>query len=153
MFKFRLQRLLELRSKREQETATQLARARSQAEAARAAYESLAAARSESRERLQGAVTGAPSVGQLQHLSYVLERLDQRITEAGETMQSAEEDVRRTQGEFDAAFKNRRVLDKLRERHLEAWRTDEVQDDRRHMDGIALAQFTRAKIVPSKREG
>jgi len=40
-----------------------------------------------------------------------------------------------------AAFKDRRVLDRLRERHEETYRATAEQTDRRAMDDIALSRF------------
>jgi flagellar biosynthesis chaperone FliJ len=45
--------------------------------------------------------------------------------------------------EFTVAFRDRKVLDRLREREMDDWRAGEVQADRRLMDDIALARFVR----------
>jgi flagellar export protein FliJ len=45
------------------------------------------------------------------------------------------------------AFQDRRVLDRLRERHQETYRADTEQTDRRTMDDIALNRFTQADTL------
>ncbi len=141
VFKFNLQRILELRSKREQEIATQLSQARSEAEDARQACEALQALRDAGQERWVQAHAADRTVGQMQNLSYVLERLDQCIAEAGHHALATQELVQKVANDLAAAFQERRVLDRLRERRLEEWRTAEVQLDRQTMDGIALARY------------
>lgn len=143
MFQFRLQRVLELREKTEQEAATRLAEARDQAEAAHAAYallESIHEQGIEARARAQGAPRTA---GQLQNASYVIEHLNRQLQEAHGVTEAANANVHRLLGEFTVAFQDRRVLDRLKERKHEEWKADAVQTDREQMDGIALVRFAR----------
>ena len=144
MFKFRLQRVLELRAKREQEVATQLSEARSQIEAAQRACDEVEQVQRQGRERLAAAHGAQPTVGQLQNLSYVVTQLEQHVEEARSAVQSAEANAEKVMGEFTAAMQERRVLDRLRDKHLEAWKADAVQADRNAMDAIALTRFARA---------
>ncbi len=137
MFKFRLQRVLELREKKEQEVATALAEARDRAELARRAVDDLARVRDAS-ARPDG---GARSVGELRQAAFVLEQLDRRIALAAIAAAERDADVARRQAELNLAFQDRRVLDRLKERHLDAWRANEVAIDRQTMDAIALTRF------------
>ncbi len=143
MFKFRLQRVLELRELREQQTATRLAEARTAADAARQATEALEALRTESVDRLSRThAEGAPA-GELRNVSYVLESLNRRIEEANNRTSVADEQVKGLVEEFSAAFRDRRVLDLLRHRRLDEWKATEASADRQAMDGIAISRFTR----------
>ena len=54
-------------------------------------------------------------------------------------------------GQFTAASQERRVLDRLREKHLEGWQTEQTQIDRQTMDAIALTRFTQ-KSAATDRE-
>ncbi|HEX7238954.1 MAG TPA: flagellar export protein FliJ [Longimicrobiaceae bacterium] len=141
MFNFRLQRVLDLRAKREQEVAVKLAEARDRADDARRAQAALEAVRTENRERLAHAHGGGRTVGQLRSLGFVLESLDRRITDAAGVVEAADAGVHASMLEMSDAFRDRRVLDRLRERHLESWRIEEVQQDRAAMDAIALTRF------------
>lgn len=144
MFNFRLQRVLDLRAKHEKDAAIRLAEAEERAEAAERARAALEAVRAENAARL-AAAHGGGTVGQLRSLGLVLESLDVRIGHAGTAVEAAEEGVRRSADEMRAAFRDRRVLDRLRERHLESWRAEEVQADRASMDSIALTRFVQKR--------
>jgi flagellar FliJ protein len=151
-FTFRLQRLLELREQREQAVARSLADARRSAEAARAARGALQAVRAANAEQLMSAHSAGRTVGDVRQLGYVLDQLDHRIDAAATTVATAEGVVRHAQGALTDAFRERRVLDRLRERHLDVWRATSVQLDRQLMDDIALARFTRPSADPSERQ-
>jgi flagellar FliJ protein len=152
VFKFRLQRVLDLRTKREQEVATQLSEARTQVEAAQRACDEMEEVQRQGRARLAAAHGADPTVGQLQNLSYLVAQLSQHVEEARSAVQSAEANAEKVKSEFTAALQERRVLDRLREKHLETWKADEVQADRSAMDEIALARFTRtgADLAPQQ---
>mgnify|MGYP002777087862 CR=1 FL=1 len=143
-FSFRLQRVLELREKKEQAMATQAAAARAQADAARAAREALEHIRAAGRERLHEAharEAQLPSVGELQQMGLVLEALDTRVAQASTTHAAAEQAARTAQEQLTEAFRDRRVLDRLKEKQQHAWKAEAVRQDLATMDGIALTRF------------
>ena len=139
MFKFRLQRVLELRVQKERDAAASLARANEAIETARAERDALASARDDLATTGQSAPA---TVGELQNLSFLLARLDERVVEAGTAVDAAEQTMQQVQGELLTAHQERRAFDRLRDRHHEQWRTTTGQQDRQRMDEIALARFT-----------
>ena len=143
MFRFRLQRILDMRQKREQAIAVQLAEARSSEENARLAAEALERARDEGAVSASRAQSRNLSAGQLQNLRYVVDRMGDHVRFAAQEADEAREKADRKLVEFTAAFRDRKVLDRLRERALDGWRADEVKADRRVMDEIALSRFAR----------
>jgi flagellar FliJ protein len=143
MFKFPLQRILELREKREELAAKQLSDAQSAADATRAQRDSLRAVHEEGQAQVAGAQSGPQSVGHMQSLSYVLSQLGQRLASADRDTQAAEAAVARVHTELTSASQNRQVLDRLRDRQLEAYRTAETTKDRTLMDAIALTQHSK----------
>lgn len=145
MFKFRLQRVLELREEHEQAKARVLADAQDAADLARREQEALAETREHSRAQVEAAQGDAPRVGHLHQLGFVLQSLDQRLLVATESVMSAEDVVLQAQGALAEAARDRRVLDRLKERHAEAWRAEEAQKDRLHMDEIALSRFAQQR--------
>ncbi len=145
MFKFRLQRVLELREEHEQAKARLLATAQDAADAARREQEALAHVRASSRAELEAAHAEAPRVGHLHQLGFVLQSLDQRLLAANETVSNADEVVLGAQGELTEAARDRRVLDRLKEKHAEVWRAEEAQKDRLLMDEIALSRFSQKR--------
>lgn len=145
MFKFRLQRVLDLRIKTEEEAALRLADARRGEERAKEAVAELENARDEGMQRASGSPGERPTIGQLQNLRFLVERLNQEVDHAQGEAEAAGKQVDRRLEEFSAAFRDRRVLHKLRDRAVESWKDGEVQADRQTMDNIALARFVRSR--------
>jgi flagellar FliJ protein len=153
MFRFRLQRVLDLRARTERDAATALVSAQETADAARDAQLRLEQARGElAASMVNGmavdasgataqAVPGA-SVGALRNLSFLLDRLDERVASAAQESDAAQHAVSAHEDALRAAYRDRRALDRLRERHLDAWRAGEAAQDRAAMDEIALTRFT-----------
>ena len=150
MFKFSLQRVLELKARREQAAAIELARTRAAADEAQRECEALESARAEGvRQMTAGA---RPTVGDLQNAGYLLQRLDERIQVAQSVAMKAEDRATLSMGHFTVASQERRVLDRLRERHLGNWQAEQVEIDRKLMDDIALSRFTRGASTETEEE-
>jgi len=144
-FRFKLQRILELRARLEKESAIRLNTARVDAEVAQRALETLEAARRGSAQESGPTAGAAVQAGELQRHALVAQQLDLHLAVANEAMEEADARVDNLQVEFSDALTRRRVLDKLREKHLELWQTEEVQRDRATMDAIALARHVLRK--------
>lgn len=142
-FRFRLQKVLEHRERLEKESAVRLAEARNEAEAALRAVESLEAARRAGAERAGRVSLDGVTAGELQRLALLVQQLDQHLVAASEAMDDADRHVDAMTTEFEDALTQRRVLDRLREKHLLLWRSEEEQRDRAVMDAIALTRHTR----------
>ncbi|MCA0375368.1 MAG: flagellar export protein FliJ [Gemmatimonadetes bacterium] len=143
MFKFRLQRILELRAQKEQAEARALAAARVTAEQAVAAQAELAALRADSQAQLHAATGETTRIGHLTQLGHALAALDVRVDQAGEVVQQADAEVLVAAGRLELAARDRRVLDRLKGRHEDVYRADAAQRDRVAMDEIALQRFAR----------
>jgi flagellar export protein FliJ len=151
MFKFRLQRVLEMRQQSEQDAASALAEARSAEEAALMERLRLEAARDEGMAQAVGSAASQPKVGQLQNLRFLVERLNDEIEAAQLEVEAAAAQVQEKLEVYSGAFRDRHMLDKLRQKALETHRSDEVQADRKAMDGIALARYLRNRgAAPAK---
>ena len=139
MFRFRLQQVLDLREKQERTLASQLAAAMTAEQAAKDALDGLYAERQAGGE---GVASGqSRSVGELANAAYIMQQLDGQIADANDIVTAANDSVSQVKEAFTAAFKDRRVLDRLRERHEETYRVTAEQTDRRTMDDIALSRF------------
>jgi len=140
MFRFRLQRLLDLREAHERTKATEMARAEADYETAQAALAELEAVRQHGRERLSAVASGQGTVGEIRNLVFVLEQMDMKVAGAASTMYAAEQAAEKARQELRDAHKDRRVLDRLREKHEADWRDAEASADRQAMDAIALTR-------------
>ncbi|MCC6241876.1 MAG: flagellar export protein FliJ [Gemmatimonadaceae bacterium] len=143
-FKFRLQRILELREQAEQAKARALVTAQDAAEQARQVHETLTDLRAVSRAEISAAHSTEPRVGHLQQLGLVLESLDERVERADERVREADSVVTGAQQLLDMAARDRRMLDRLKDRHTDQWRAEMAQKDRIGMDEVALARFSRS---------
>ena len=148
MFRFRLQRILELRERKQRDAATALASAQLDADQAREAQARLAAARATLAESTVPGAPSAPadaaSVGTLRNLHFLLAQLDSHVASAASAADVAAQAVAKRQDELRTAFQERRTLDRLRERHEETWRATLSATDRQQMDEIALTRFTQS---------
>ncbi|MEI6740733.1 MAG: flagellar export protein FliJ [Gemmatimonadaceae bacterium] len=144
MFKFRLQRLLELRQEAEQAKARVVASARQVAEAAQREHDALAALRDAAQGEVRSAHQQVTRVGHLQQLGVALTALDERVMMADESVQAAEQVVQEAQDALTIAARDRRVLDRLKEHHVARWQAEEAARDRVQMDEIALGRFGRS---------
>ena len=143
MFRFRLQRVLELRQEAEQVASRTLGLARDAADIARRAQHELADLHDTSRKEISATQQREPRIGHLQQLGVVLQSLETRLESAVEQVQVADGVVADAQSKLELAARDRRVLDRLKERHLTVWRAEEAHKDRLQMDEIALARFGR----------
>lgn len=146
-FRFRLQRVLELREQAVQARAREVAAATDTAERTRRDADALAALREAQRHAIDAAAAGA-TVGELQHLAYVVGELDERLAIAADDVRSAEAQVAAAEQALQHAARDRRVLDRLRDRHVERHQDALLQQDRHTMDEVALTQFVRRTTTP-----
>lgn len=147
---FTLQRLLELKKRREEAIGAELAAARSEEEKARRSE-------AEIRELRAAAASGRLSghsvtVGQLQNSSLVVQSLDRQLDQAGEQVRAAKRRVNDCLLDFRTAFQERRVLDRLKEKRNEEAAAEEVRLDQFTMDEIALSRYGRQETETSRGE-
>ncbi len=143
-FRFRLQKVLELKAKSEQHAASELARVQGLAEQARQSHAALAEMRLSGSEQVASAHGSMVTIGQLQNMGFVLSQLDQHVDHAASGAASAQSVVDGAQAELTAAHQARRVLDRLRDRQKGEWQTAASQADLASMDSLALTRFTKS---------
>ncbi len=140
-FRFRLQRLLDLRELAERKAAIGLATARNAEEEARREQELLATQRAAARELLLPPAGARGRVSELRQVAVLLERLDAGAAQAEYKVSKAAHQVHQKQVQLGESVTDRRVLDRLKERHHESWRIAEERADRAVMDEIGRARF------------
>ena len=151
-FRFRLQRVLELREEAERARSVALVEAQGHATAARDAREAIAQVRSASHQTLSEASNAGTTVGTLQQMQFVLGALDMRLQLADSSLVTADSLVRRAQDELRSAFQARHALHTLKEKQAEAHRVAEQGADRALMDEIALTRFHNTDTSPTDSE-
>lgn len=144
-FRFRLQRVLELREKSEQARARTFADASENADTARRHQQAMHDLHLLQRETASAASQGAITAGEMQHFAFLLNQLDARLEHGADGVQEAERLVAEAQTALQSASRDRRVLDRLKERHAERWQEEDQHRDRVDMDEIALTRFARKR--------
>lgn len=140
-FRFRLQKLLELREEAERARARALSSAQHHAQSARDARDAIVEAREAGITSVAEATASGTSVGTLRQMQFVLGAMDEQIKAADNGIVTAESLVRHAQDELRTAFQARHALDTLREKQADAHRAAAQGADRALMDEIALTRF------------
>lgn len=141
-FKFRLQSVLDLRERDERDAGAKLAEAENHADEARVAQKALESIRESGSEAMHAA-HATQTIGQMRTIGYVLEQLGHHIADAQTRVAAAEQVVTQARSDLTSALQARRVLSRLREKHLENWKTEDNAQEMKQMDEFALARFAR----------
>lgn len=142
-FRFRLQTVLDLRQRKENESAAGVAKARQGADVARQAREDLEALRDAGRVRLAQAHGAGGPVGHLQNLAMVIRNVDERVRHADDACREADAQVEESVKVFHQAFQERRSIDQLRTRRLDEWHSEQNKSEQKTMDEVALTRHGR----------
>lgn len=140
-FKFRLQRLLDLRELAERDAAIALAAARNREEEARRERDEIATRRATTRALLLPPAGSCNRVAELRQVAVLLERLDAGGAQAEYQLSKAAHQVHQKQVRLGETVTDRRTLDRLKERQLESWRIADDRSERAVMDDIGRARF------------
>lgn len=146
-FRFRLQKLLELRDWHEKEQVVVVEQARAEAERALHALDVLCSLRAETRERLERAHGAGGRAGELGNLRFVLERLDDQINTASTRYSAAVEALDRTVDALTNAVREKQTLERLRTRQAEAERARDATTEGRVLDEIAALRRLTARTI------
>lgn len=151
-FDFRLEKVLELRTDREREMASKLADAMRRVDEVHERKRHLDARREAARDRmseLQGAGDGGGSAGDMQSLSIVVERIEDRLHEVERELVVAREEMNARMEDFEEALQERQVIERLRKRRLKEWREEKVRAERKRMDEIAINRHGSDSMISS----
>ncbi len=149
-FNFKLQKVLDLRERKEQETARDLIEARRRVDDAERARQTLESVREQRREELAQAHGCGRPVGQLWTATLLMERLQNAIEAADANVVRAHRDMLECETAFTSAVMERRVLSELRRRQMDAWKNECSAADRREMDDIAITRFNGSAPMASR---
>lgn len=144
MYQFSLQRVLDLRARAEEQKAVLVAAANQGADGARRAYLALERDRIREHARMDAVQREGTTAGELQGLRQLLELVERQLGGALARVDKAEKDAAERLTELQAASRDRRVMERLREKGRESWRADEARKDGKQMDEIATQRFLRA---------
>ncbi len=142
-FPFRLDRLLSLRSRKEREQGEVLGRALRD-EAARC--EALEQAQAQLGHAQQQATPGQGDVllaGVLRNLGLTVTAAETQRDSAAGSRDAAVLQVEAERERYTTAQRDRRVIERLREKRLEDWTREQGRKEQQEMDGLALDRHRR----------
>lgn len=136
-FVFRLERLLQLRSRTERERAQELCRALHEEESRRSVLDEAAARLGRVGEQLAGTPEEVAAAGTLRNLGLTVEVAAGDMEAAAESHREALESVAAEQARYGEARRERRVVERLRENRKTVWDGDAVREEQKEHDGLA----------------
>ena len=150
MTPFSLQRLLNLRADRERDIAAQLARAAEAADRAAARHDAALDVQADGARQLENISRDGASIGTITSLTTAMSSLASRTETAASSRHEAEASAEAIGALMLEATKNRRMIERLRERHVLAVRDADAARDRAMMDAAALDRFIAARAGGTK---
>jgi flagellar protein FliJ len=137
-FTFRLDRILDLREKTEKQRARLLRDALLDEDARRCSLEEAESRLDRCAEQIVDAAgSGVTAAGTLQNLGLTIKAAASEVDAADASHQTAEEAVRAEQEKFAEACKDRRVVERLREKRHEEWSVETSRLEQRAIDAIS----------------
>ena len=136
-FAFRLDRILDLREKTEKERARLLRDAMLDEDARRQSLEEAEARLDRCAGQIADTGSAVTTAGAMQNLGLTITAAAGEVDAAETSHQTAEEVVRAEQEMFSEARKDRRVVERLRERRHEEWSVETSRLEQRTLDAIA----------------
>ncbi|MFQ5653204.1 MAG: flagellar export protein FliJ [Planctomycetota bacterium] len=138
-FRFRLEGLLRIRRVEESRRLIELKKRQRELLDMRAEIEALATERDRTMERLRGLEEGILRIEEvLPHRRY-LNTLHNRTVEKSALLEGLRSHVKAAQEALDRASRERKAIERLRERSLEEHRNEERREEGRELDELARA--------------
>jgi len=136
-FFFRLERLLQLRARNERERARRLGEALREEQEQRDVLAAAAANLGQCGQQIAEATGKVASAGMILNLGLAMDAAVNQVEAAEVSHRAAAESVVSEQEQFGRARMERRVIERLRERREDAWRTAAAREEQCEQDGLA----------------
>lgn len=136
-FRFRLDRILNLRARTERERARLLQQAIRDEDERRSLLEEAQARLGRCGEQIADAGAGVTTVGTIRNLGLTMEAAVDDVEVAEASHLTAEEAVHTEQEMFAEARKDRRIVERLRERRHSVWSVETSRAEQRQLDAIS----------------
>jgi flagellar FliJ protein len=145
-FAFRLERLRELRERAEREQAAVLGAAMRTEHERQGALERARAAAERARTGASAVAMAAPQLaGLLQNLDFAHGMASERVDAAAAELSAATEQVDEQRTLYGEKRRDLRVIEKLKERRLDAWREDSAREEQKETDGVARGRTSKGE--------
>ncbi len=142
-FRYRLEKLLQLRASTEQQQARALGDALQDEERDRRNLEEITAEHDRAQLQMENIGSGTPRAGVLVNVGRALRRFRSRQQAAGEVHQETLKRVGAERERFTEARKERRVLERLRDRKQAEWSAQYAKEEQASTDEVASRRNSR----------
>jgi flagellar FliJ protein len=136
-FRFRLQRILDLRAEAERVQAQVLSEAARAEERERATLDAAAVHLSRCGSQIADAARGASSAGMLSILNLAVQAAATGMAAARDSHTAATVRLAVEEERFGTARQERRIVERLRDRRLAAWSEQASREEQRDLDALA----------------
>ena len=136
-FAFRLERLLHLRERAERSQAAELGAAMRVEETQRQTLEQAEAALERATAHGASAFQEPLTAGTLQSMEYAKQAMAVRVAAEAEALAAASEKREVEQLSWQERRRDRRTVEKLKEKRLDTWREDMSRDEQKTIDDLA----------------
>lgn len=147
-FRFRLQKVLEHRRRQEDEAKRDFMAAQAETQKALGALEDLYRAIDLARDRghtMQTGVSDGRMAPMLQHIDLFINGQKIRITQQRVKIRELKAEEERLQEELIRAAREKKTLEKLREKHLQEYREEVVRREQAEADDISVMRYGRGE--------
>ena len=142
-FRFGLAKVLEMREQREQEMKRLLGEALARLDEQQRQLALLERTRDEYRDEVSRLQKGAVDVAMILTCLDFLDKVATSITEQAERVVSAQEHVEEARRRLVIASQEKKAIEKLRERHFEAWQKEQSRVETNALDEASQQRFNR----------
>jgi len=139
-FVFRLERLLQLRSRAESERAQALGQAMREEDAQRQMLEEASERLGRCGDQIAGVLGGVAPAGALTNLGLAIEAAMRQVDSAALSHQAALDQMHQERELFGQARVERRVVERLREKRHAAWTEEASRAEQSELDSVARSR-------------
>lgn len=139
-FTFRLERVLQLRSRAERERAQALGQAMREEEVRRQALERASERLGSCGEQIAGVLDGGVPAGALTNLRLAIDAAMRQVDSATTSHQAAVDQTLQERERFSQARVERRVVERLREKRQAAWSEEASRLEQSEVDSVARSR-------------
>ena len=139
-FRFRLEKLRDLRTAEEQGKARALAKARDAVARLESVIDGVVDSEAGVLERIGTMLQGGPRAGAVQNMQVMLGQLRRQRAVAEVERVKAQEELNAALLAYQDAFREREILDRLRARQMDSWNRDEQRREQAVLDEVGRHQ-------------
>lgn len=152
-FKFRLEKVLDMRIQKEQRLQQRFQELLAMAEFERQKLAALEERQQQYREELSQKQKGSVEVNEVMNYLSYLELLAEAIIQQTEILREAEERAEEARLDLVQASQEKKAVEKLKEKQLEEYNKEQLREEIIFLDDISSSRFNRNKTEAARNSG